>query len=102
MCCFECENDAQLKSPKIDLGMLQIEKSVMLHERMVTAFTRAEVSALQIKTSACNKNLTGDVWTPFLTQGTINNLKQMETNWNENYFSLSHRITCPPLKMLLN
>lgn len=43
----------------IDPGMLQMEKPVLLLERMVTSFTRTEVSAQRIKTSACNEILIG-------------------------------------------
>ena len=43
---------------KVGLGMLQIEKPVILHERAVTSFTRTELSALQIETLACNEILT--------------------------------------------
>ena len=37
------------KPPKIDLGIFQIEKPDILHERTGTLFTKTEVSALQIK-----------------------------------------------------
>ena len=37
------------------LGMLQLEKPVILYQRTVTSFTRTKVTALLIKTPGCNK-----------------------------------------------
>ena len=55
----------------MDLVTLQIEKLVIvviLHENTVTSFARTVVSALQIKTLACNEILTLALFTPCVTQ----------------------------------
>ena len=62
ICCFECENKAQLWLPKVGLSMLQIEKPVILHERAVKA--GSHIIAAIISIAAVNSK-TG------LTIGTI-------------------------------
>ena len=76
ICCLECENNAQLKPPKIDPGMLQLKtKRLQLHERRATSIKRNEVSALKIKTLASKENLTRTLRTSCVTCKQNNHLR---------------------------
>ena len=58
VCCFGSQNNAQLQPSKVDPGMSQIEKNIILNKRTVILLIIPEVSALQIKMLASNKILT--------------------------------------------
>lgn len=70
------------------LGMLQLEKPVILYGRTVTSSTRTKVTALQIKTPVCDKILRRELRTPFVTckQSGSKWTETKQRNWHKNCF----------------